>query len=1019
MTNYVFHPNLILRTPNEHFSTDITEEQVGEYIAQKESFLEAVYLASPVLHTASLQWINSDDGKKSKVPIAIAKYIIRNRTRSTPFGLFSGVGVVEWGTQSDIKLAKGFNRHTRLDMNFLCSVAQKINQNPIIQANTLFRPNSSFYVIGEDIRYVEYAYIGTERMHQISSIKTNEFVELVLKCAAKGATIENIIKEIIADTISYQEAKSFVEELVSSQLIVNELEPTTTGQEFLKQILSVLQKVIIKTKDIFLTDLFTHLKHIDNEIDTLDDCKINSVDNYKNLILLIERLEVKFEENKLFQVDKTLLIEQHSRTIDSKFQEDIIRVSKKLNMLNEESINPNLSSFIKRFYDRYEDEEVPLLNVLDTETGIGYIADRSGDYTPLIEGIILPEATQPSNSLQWQAKQKKLFQRLQSATKNKEYEISFSSIGFEEQETRLNFCPSISIMFRVVNKERIFIESIGGSSAANLIGRFGHASNEIANILCDISNKEDSNNPDVIFAEIVHLPESRVGNILARPAFRKYEIPYLAKSSVADDSQIKLQDLYVSVRYNRVVLRHKETNKIIIPRLGTAHNYSHNALPVYQFLCDLQTQGFQPGVGFSWGSIGGEFTFLPRVVDDNVILSPATWQFSKKQINPLSQNFTIESFNDWKNKFNVPSSFVIAEGDNELYIDTSKALFVEVFEAAIKNKNSLILKEYLWEDTIPIKDAQGNTMANQLVATLIREKSIYNHKASRVKETSLQRTFSIGSEWLYLKLYCGAKSADLILEEGIAPLLKKAKARGWIDQWFFVRYNDPNYHLRIRFHLKDKKYLQRVVKLVDTYIKPFEQKSLIWKLQTDTYKRELERYGYEAIEPSELLFHYDSQMYLDFLDSIEGDERESIKWVWGIKSIDSLLTLAGLSLKGKKELLESLRNSFANEFKMDQALKSQLDKKYRESRGQIVNFLTKNVSTNNINEAYNNEISECLRQIESIINEKGVYIETLGSYIHMMVNRLISSGQRLHELLMYDFLHRYYTSVIAQSKNKS
>ncbi|MCP5106131.1 MAG: hypothetical protein GY950_22285 [bacterium] len=42
--------------------------------------------------------------------------------------------------------------------------------------------------------------------------------------------------------------------------------------------------------------------------------------------------------------------------------------------------------------------------------------------------------------------------------------------------------------------------------------------------------------------------------------------------------------------------------------------------------------------------------------------------------------------------------------------------------------------------------------------------------------------------------------------------------------------------------------------------------------------------------------------------------------------------------------------------------------------------------------------------------------DLMGSYSHMMINRLFKSKQRLHEMTLYDFLHRYYKSEIARRK---
>ena len=48
-------------------------------------------------------------------------------------------------------------------------------------------------------------------------------------------------------------------------------------------------------------------------------------------------------------------------------------------------------------------------------------------------------------------------------------------------------------------------------------------------------------------------------------------------------------------------------------------------------------------------------------------------------------------------------------------------------------------------------------------------------------------------------------------------------------------------------------------------------------------------------------------------------------------------------------------------------------------------------------------------------NERNKY---LSDTIHMSVNRTISDNQRTHELVMYDFLYRYYQAELAKAKNR-
>jgi hypothetical protein len=43
------------------------------------------------------------------------------------------------------------------------------------------------------------------------------------------------------------------------------------------------------------------------------------------------------------------------------------------------------------------------------------------------------------------------------------------------------------------------------------------------------------------------------------------------------------------------------------------------------------------------------------------------------------------------------------------------------------------------------------------------------------------------------------------------------------------------------------------------------------------------------------------------------------------------------------------------------------------------------------------------------------FTELLASYIHMMLNRIMTDQPRMHELVIYDFLARYYKSMIARN----
>jgi len=82
----------------------------------------------------------------------------------------------------------------------------------------------------------------------------------------------------------------------------------------------------------------------------------------------------------------------------------------------------------------------------------------------------------------------------------------------------------------------------------------------------------------------------------------------------------------------------------------------------------------------------------------------------------------------------------------------------------------------------------------------------------------------------------------------------------------------------------------------------------VWKLQFDTYEREVERYGgAEAIELAEEIFHRDSEAVVALLPLCAGDEGADLRWQLMLTGIDSLYTDFGLDLAARFRLAEHSR----------------------------------------------------------------------------------------------------------------
>jgi thiopeptide-type bacteriocin biosynthesis protein len=1023
---YAFHKNLVLRSPRFPF---VAAMPIGiiKQLLQNNAFLEAIYLASPVLYA---ECIKMKEGKIesakdiAKIETSLIKYYQRMCSRCTPFGMFSGCSVAQWhDAETNVLYNENIQRSTRLDMHFLCALAQELALRPVIKNRLQHFPNTSIYKIGNEIRYIEYKYVKGKREHQITSVMHSQYVMLILENAKAGVTIEQMIQLLVSNaSVSQDEAIAFIDEIIESQLLVNELEPAITGKEFLYQIVETLQR-INGDKNEEISGVIEILETIEKSIKRIDASGNNEVSIYKDLIKKIQQLNVPFEENKLFQTD--LFRKPQANAISSQAQQDLLKAFAFLNGLNSYNKNDNLISFAKKFTERYEGKEMPLLQLLDVENGIGYGNNTGKDISPLLENLVLPNrANADEYAIQWNKTQSWLFKKLLHAFKNNEVEVQITEEDIKMFSSHWDdLPPSVSVLFSL-HDDKIVLESISGSSAANLLGRFAHGNDEINTLVNDIANQEDVLNNDILFAEIIHLPQSRVGNILLHPAFRKYEIPFLAKSSLPLQQQISTNDLYVSVTGEYIKLFSKNFGKEIIPRLSTAHNFSHKSLPVYHFLSNLQAQQLRNSFSFNWGGMARQFSFLPRVVLGNVILFEATWQLSKNDFEIIckdSSTFLPMFILKWK----LPRYAVLADGDNELLVDFENKISVQAFIAAIKNRDAIVLKEFIFSTKAVVKNETGGLFVNQFIAPLIKTEKVYGSSQlnTATPKIAVPQNFLPGSEWVYFKLYCGVKSADKILLELVHPLVLQLLHEKKISKWFFIRYNDPNFHLRIRFQVLNKKDASSIINIFSQAMKNAEAENLVWKMQIDTYQRELERYGHQAIDAAETLFFKDSMQKLFFLGSIQGDERENARWLFGIKTIDELLNAFNYSLQDKHALLKKIKDAFAKEFYADKNTFQQLNKKYALHKADIKNMISNTFpekpywdAFNTLwgDEQYNFKITA--EQISTLINPAKIN-DAMASYIHMSLNRLFLSDARLQEMIVYDFMFTYYHSEMMRKAN--
>jgi thiopeptide-type bacteriocin biosynthesis protein len=301
--------------------------------------------------------------------------------------------------------------------------------------------------------------------------------------------------------------------------------------------------------------------------------------------------------------------------------------------------------------------------------------------------------------------------------------------------------------------------------------------------------------------------------------------------------------------------------------------------------------------------------------------------------------------------------------------------------------------------------------------------------ATNVGERSIERSFIVGSEWLYVKIYAGQATVDELLVETVRELVAAGMASGAIKEWFFIRYSDPDWHLRLRMRGAPTRLVAEVLPAISAAVTPLRKSGHVWRMQCDTYEREVERYGGPiGVVLSERLFAVDSEAVVALLGAMDDESPTDVRWQLGFIGLHSMLEALGFTLQEMHAVARDARRGAGMMSQEDAALAHQLGARFRGMRSLLDQLLDGTLLSQPGLAAFDPELARrdnALRGLGAELRaaearrELSVPLSQLaGSYMHMYTNRLFASSARAHELVLYDFLERSYLSKLARSGQK-
>lgn len=1012
-------PRLLLRTPAYPYTAYATADL--RKLLHDPYFQAALQLASLSLFRALEAAEFHYDTLAPKVKSSLARYLNRMCFRPTPFGLFAGFSLASWGaaTRQPLQLDEGATQvHLCLVFAETLQLAEALLAAELAPSQR-YRPNRTLYKVPGGFRYLRFEEEAQQRKFSVASLTRDRLLQDVLRFCRKGLSRQAIVDFVSQQAgVETEESAAYVEQLIDVQVLVTELNVNITGPDYLMRLLTRCARQGVDTPR---TRRLAELLH---ELRAAGDAAACP----RHVLQRLQAGPEQFKKKVYANLEKKLAASQ----LCDAYQKKILEAMRCLQLLVPQAAPSGLKDFVRAFEKKFEGRAVPLLVALDPELGVGYGELAVSYQTPkLLKGLSFAGPDAGTQVVEWSAAHALLLERWQAAGPYPaaicltEQDLERLPVGEGTQALP----PSAAVLFRVLG-EQVYIEQAGGVSAAALLGRFTPLNPSLETMAREIAQAEEQANPEVVFAEIAHVSDAHTANIDRRAAIRSYEIPVLVASTLPEERQIHLSELWVQVEGGAVVLWSERLQKVVVPRLGSAFNFVRDELAVFRFLCDLQYQGIQSNFSLDLSRFFPKLRYYPRVAYQSAILQLASWHLGKEQLEGILQvkkEQQQEQLLALAGALRWPRYLALTQHDHQLVFDLKAEKDRLLLLENLKGKTEAVLREFPFagEEAPTVVDGADRPYVHQFLAAVYQNQPAYRQRVlpshARRKPLMKQRKLVPGDGWLYFKIYCHPSRANSLLIQTLYPLLRALEKEGKITQWFFVRYRDPGYHLRIRIQPGPAAEEGALLAAVTKKLRKQVQRGTVQDLQVTVYERELERYSPALIEVVEQVFCASSALVTAYIRRARYTEENCTCNAMAFQGMDAMLDAFGLNITGKAALLGGLYAAFFKEFGATKALKVQLASKYREI-SQLPGILPGAGNTVLLCTAKLSRFQKRLKETLTNVAQQARFLQPerkkqlVSDLMHMHLNRLLVDQPRQQELVLYYCLWRHYESVAARLK---
>jgi lantibiotic biosynthesis protein len=806
---------------------------------------EAIEVASPLL-ARRLRAIRAGEIQQPrqirKAGASLARYLLRMRHRATPFGLFAGVAPIRFGAKTSLRWDAQHQAVARANAIWLSDVITSLESCPeLLHRLPVMTDSTCFVRDGQLVVPHQQQPQGQGDGPAEVSLRHTQAVDIALSAARSPLTVGTLAAKIAAEypNVPTTTVDKLLGKLVAHRILITSLRAPMTVTDALSHLTN--QLIAARAHTIPEVASKVHCLHEIHETLTRHNRATHAARSTIRKTVIEGMLSLSPVVEHPLAVDLRLncglaLSKEVTREAEQAM-EAIVRLSPF------PSGPPVWRDYLGRFLERYGPGAlVPVRELSDPTRGLGFPAGYRGS---LLE--------KPAPCLTDQDEQ--LLALVQRATAERAREVVLTDHDLDRLAVgspallpaHTELCFHVQAPTRAVLDSGGFRLVVKGLSpgAGTVTGRF-----------LDLLDGPDRERFTTTYATLPTLTADALRAQLSSPPLwprtenvsRAPEVLPEVISVAEHRSSLPLDDLAVRGDVQGLCLVSLSESRAVEPAVLNAVQLTNVTHPLVRFLSELPRSRAAVLSPFSWGA-ASRLPYLPRIRYGRTVLSSARWRVTASDL--AGEVSWAEAMASWRTRYGMPDTVCLGDSDQRLHLDLTMGSHLQLVRHELNRAGHATLYEAPEPTAYGWFDGRAHEITLALASTLAPAPP---PPAGSV--TGCYEHLPGSSPWAYAKLYAHPDRFTSLLTTHLPRLFE-----AWPDppEWWFVRYRDPEPHLRLRFRLSSPSAFGSTAEPVAAWAETLRSDGLLKSLQWDTYCPETGRYGTgPTMSAAEAVFAADS-----------------------------------------------------------------------------------------------------------------------------------------------------------------